>query len=55
MIEFLFAINAFICFLDAIQHENQTKGRNCYKIQQRRTKKVQKKHIKTIKVKVVKK
>ena len=50
MIEFLFAINAFICFLDAIQHENQTKGRNCYKIQQRRTKKVQKNTQKQLKL-----
>jgi hypothetical protein len=53
VIEFLFAINAFICFLDAIDR----KGKDNIKPKQPQNlkNKYRKKHRKTIKVKVVKK
>lgn len=53
VIEFLFAINAFVCFLDAIDHKDKENIEP--KQPQNQNKKQLKKHRKTLKVKVVKK
>ena len=53
VIEFLFAINAFICLLDAIDRKDKDNIKP--KQPKNQSNKHRKKHIKTLKVKVVKK